>query len=402
MIFILIVVFSLLFSLACLLPLYPLFVIIFSVLIGLMKYLREYGEKDRGLFLVSVSIISFVLSCILLVGVSRDLSKTNLIYEIGLYIFYLLFVFPLITHTIWKINPNKIIGLLLMGMVILSLILITPYYTMKTHPINETSVRESVKNVVVPDLLSVEKNLTNGKVENLNYYVWPAVLIKNKDFRYSIFLLEVIGIAGVISNQTHYSLFIGAGIGVIYFSTDFNKIVADGLQISFMIEPHMDREPNEIFVSVSYSQDYYIKTYHLIYAKQTNQIPKTSAILFGNWSIEAIILGGEKFPLKTFFQFSEIINVSISEREYMFSPKFDPEEIYFHPIELLVNYSPRLNLIESIYFYKYELFSILVALFAIEITREYLPEILKAIERSDYLASSEGEINTKDKGIARK
>ncbi len=381
MIFLLVLFLTLLFTFSCLLSLYPLFVIIFSILIGLMKYLRGRSEKDKRLFLISVSIASLTLSCILLIGISEGLSDVTLLYRIGLYIFYLLFVFPLVTYTIWKINPDKSIGLLIIGMMILSFILVTPYYSTKTYPVNHASVWESVKKDIVPNLLSDEREIiNNGEVKYLDYYAWPAVLIKNKVLGYGIFLVELIGIAGVVVNETHYSLFLGAGVGVIYFSTDFNKIVAEGLQFSFIIKPYVDREPIKTVVSIGYSQDYYIKAYHLLYAKQTNRIPETLAILYSNWSIEAIASEGEKFTLETPFHFSEVINVTISESGYAFSPRFYPEEIYSYPIELPINYSPKLNLIETIYFYKYELFTILTLLFILEITREYLPEITETIK----------------------
>lgn len=270
-------------------------------------------------------------------------------------------VYPLFAYVVSKTKPDKIIGLILLIIIVSSFMLISfngQFRTVinKEYVDNIEEQMYQLENMIRPD--------------SYLWYYGPAYDIRNSMFNYGFFQIYIIGWCSYRLNKTHHVIVIGVGIAVVPYQTEYGRILIKRLRFDHDINFKTFPPDTEISLVVGSAGNIYIELWYFAFNRQLYS--SVSVIFNETWILKEILFFDDnKVSLGNDVFIKREVNVTISDREKVYTTNIIPEETFKRILVYHVNYNPNFPLSEIFLFYRYEISICIILAISLCLLMEY-------------------------------
>jgi len=332
-----------------------------SFMVGLFKEFRRLKANVRFIAFFSQSIITMLLLIFLQFCVLENFEFYMLSFLNLNIIFMVMLVYPLFAYVVSKTKPDKIIGLILLIIIVSSFMLISfngQFRTVinKEYVDNIEEQMYQLENMIRPD--------------SYLWYYGPAYDIRNSMFNYGFFQIYIIGWCSYRLNKTHHVIVIGVGVAVVPYQTEYGRILIKRLRFDHDINFKTFPPDTEISLVVGSAGNIYIELWYFAFNRQLYS--SVSVIFNETWILKEILFfDDDKVSLGNDVFIKREVNVTISDREKVYTTNIIPEETFKRILVYHVNYNPNFPLSEIFLFYRYEISICIILAISLCLLMEY-------------------------------
>jgi len=344
-------------------------IVFFGVLTGLLVWVRKLDGSKRIMFLLSVSVTSFLITLIFRSAIYNLISPSlvELIIILQL-IFFNVIVFPFVANLVAEAKLNKVILVFALLMLLLTIPQITVLSPLRSQ--GERLDIDHVEEIASEADIRARSLLHEGELNYLSWYTGIAYFLRNSIFGYGLAHINVIGLRGYYNNDTHILILAGAGIFTSIYATEYGKPLLNSLDFKHIVNYTTVPEYKDTRFAVVFGGNLYVSIFYFIFDYPVEN--KVTVHFNDTWILFEIVSNdGRIIQLSNPLVLRHFINITIvkNETEIYISRIFP--DIFYEPISVYINYNPSLDPIETLVFYKYEFTIVLILLWVLEVSREH-------------------------------